>query len=474
MNETFGKEINLKWLLYRALRAWKAVVVWALIISLICGLGAAALKLMQRTDKIFVQEEKQNFEREYTAWAARGESLTTKLQNLEIERDREAQYNEDSVIMQIDPSENFKTTFYLYVYYDYTLILGTDANKYNPDRTNEILGTYSAYMNGGELYNYILGRLTYDMASYNLSEIISASVDNTAKMISVTVTHVDAAKCRELASLVEEGIYSHYETACANYAQHTIEITNWAESVIVNTALEDLQKSNIQRVTDLDVEIYDTNEALLEWKAEPRPEYKYDTVVIIKDSIKTAVIGGVIGFAVLFFGVAIAAMLSGKLLNPEDIKSCFGVRVIGVLPASRKKRAFEGITRKFAKVGGVKIKQSEYESLAKAIGFGIKSDAASRANGENWKTIAFTGVISAEDMERAVAAMGIDGYNVICAPDMLTNAESVNKVASADCVVLVEAQEKGVIDDIEKELDALKAWNKPVLGAVVINADAIV
>ena len=64
-------------------------------------------------------------------------------------------------------------------------------------------------------------------------------------------------------------------------------------------------------------------------------------------------------------------------------------------------------------------------------------------------------------------------YKLICAPDVLINAESIEKVASADCVVLVEKQEETKIVDMEKELEALKAWNKTVLGVIVLNTDAV-
>ena len=64
-------------------------------------------------------------------------------------------------------------------------------------------------------------------------------------------------------------------------------------------------------------------------------------------------------------------------------------------------------------------------------------------------------------------------YSVICAPDVLTDADAIEKLSKADCVVLVEKQEESTLADITKELEALKAWNKTVLGAVVINADAV-
>ena len=64
-------------------------------------------------------------------------------------------------------------------------------------------------------------------------------------------------------------------------------------------------------------------------------------------------------------------------------------------------------------------------------------------------------------------------YKLISAPDVLTNAEPIKKVAGADCVVLVEKQEETKIADMEKELEALKTWNKTVLGVIILNTDVV-
>ena len=108
------------------------------------------------------------------------------------------------------------------------------------------------------------------------------------------------------------------------------------------------------------------------------------------------------------------------------------------------------------------------------VGTSIKSDVSARAEAANWKKIAFTGSIGAKELEDVVASLGMDAsLSAICAPDVLTSAESIQKLSEADCVVLVEKQEESTLADITKEIEALKAWNKTVLGAVVVGVDAV-
>lgn len=118
--------------------------------------------------------------------------------------------------------------------------------------------------------------------------------------------------------------------------------------------------------------------------------------------------------------------------------------------------------------------KSEIEPDKKMIGTSIKSDLASREDGKDWKKIAFIGTVAVEELKNVVAALGLDAsYTLVCAPGVLTNADAIEKLTAADCVVLVEKQEQSTLADITKKLEALKAWNKTVLGAVVVNADAV-
>ena len=135
---------------------------------------------------------------------------------------------------------------------------------------------------------------------------------------------------------------------------------------------------------------------------------------------------------------------------------------------------FAFVSRWFSKFGGITVTPEDYTRLAKMVGSSVKSDLASREEATAWKKIAFTGTVDAEELKNTVKALGMDGaYICICAADVLMNAESIDKIAGADCVVLVEKQEQTVLADVTKELEALKAWNKIVLGVVVVNTDAV-
>lgn len=471
MNETYEQEIDLKWLIYRVLRGWRSIVVWAIVIGLVVGLGSFALKFIKLQDPEYVAEEKLNFERAHASWVATGENYEAQLENIIEAKTEQQEYNEKSVLMQIDPLRDFYASFEMYVYYDYQIM--PDMAYQNVDMSDRILKTYATYMTNGELQQYIIDNLSYDIERRYLSEILSYSVDYSSNMITVSVQNQSAERCQEVLNLVQTALLNKYEDVRTSIAEHTLTTTNSAAYETVNLSLQETQKANLQKVTNLDITMQETNESYLEWQEEElEPEWEYTMFEIIKNSIKMLIIGGVVGAVVVAVIIAFGALLSGKLLNPEDVKSRFGMRVIGQLPAKRVKKPLAFVSRWFAKFGGITATPEDFDRLAKMVGTSIKSDLASRE--EEYKKIAFTGMVGAEELKSVVSALGMDGsYSVVCAADVLTNAESIEKLVAADCVVLVEKQEQSTFADITKELEALKAWNKTVLGAVVVGTDAM-
>jgi len=471
MNETYEQEIDLKWLIYRVFRGWRTIVVWAIIIGVVIGAGSLGLYGLKRLDPEYMSEAELAFEREHASWVATGENYVQQLANIEEAKREQEEYNEKSVLMQIDPFRDSYASFELYVYYDYQIM--PDMAYQNVDLSDRILKAYATYMTNGELYQRIIDNVSYEIEYRFLGELLSVSVDDSNNMISVSAHHESIEKCQEILSIVQEALQDKYADIAATIAEHTLTTTNSAAYETVNLALQETQKSNLLEVTNLDILLQDISEAYREWKAvEPEPTPEYTLFEQIKNAIKLLVIGGVVGAVVVAVLIAFGALLSGKLLNPEDVKNRFGLRLIGALPGKRVKKPFAFVSRWFAAFGGITAKPEDYDRLAKMVGSSIKSDLAFRE--AECKKLAFTGTVSEKELRKAVDAMGLGKeFSVVCAADVLTNAESIEKVTAADCVVLVEKQEQSMLADITKELEALKAWNKTVLGAVVVNTDAV-
>lgn len=475
MNDSYEMEIDLKWLLYRILRGWRPIVTWAIIVGLLVGVSYFSVLMVKWNHPEFIEEQKVIYNRAHAGWEATIENYEAQLANLEEAQQEQKEYNEDSVLMKIDPLRQFRASFEIYVDYDYQIM--PDMAYQNIDLSDRILKAYATYMTNGELQQYVIDNLSYSIERRYLSEILSVSVDYGNNMLSVSVTNQSAEACNEMLGLVKTALMAKFEDVKTAIADHNLVTTNETAYEAVNLSLQETQKANRQAVFELDMAKQEVYLEYEDWKLskegnEPMPGHSRKIIGI--RSIKWLLISGVGSAVVVAAIIAFGALLSGKLLNPEDVKNRFGLRVIGQLPTARVKKPFAFVSRWFAKFGGITAKPEDYDRLAKMIGSGIKAELASREDAAAWKKIAFTGTVSEDELANVVSALGMDpAYSVICAVDVLTNADAIEKLSGADCVVLVEKQEVSTLADITKEIEALRAWNKPVLGAVVVNADAV-
>ena len=470
MNEHYEQEIDLKWLLYRVLRAWRPIALWAILLAVVIGAAKLGLNFMKLSDPEYIEETETRYLREHAGWVATGENLLISMENLSYEQKKQQEYNEKSILMKIDPLREQIASVEFYLDYDYQIM--PDMAYQNIDLSNRILKAYNTYMTNGELYQYILDNLSYELELRYLKEILSLSIDYSNNMISASLRHQDAASCQEILKLVESGLLSRQSTIADAISDHELISTNSASYEQVNLTLEQKQKDNLLAVSQMDMRIQEVNEEYVEWKKEPEPVLETSNRWAIVNAIKTLIIAGLV---VGVLGVVIVAggcILSGSLKNPADMKSRFGLRIIAQLPCKRVKKPFAFLSRWFAAFGGIKTVPEDYANLAKMAGTSIKSDLATRD--ADWKTIAFTGMLPETELQQVIDACGLkDNITVRCAADILTNADAIEQLSAADCVVLVEKQESSALADIEKELEALKAWNKPVLGTIITNTDAV-
>ncbi len=472
MNQKYQNEKDLKWLCYRILRAWRVIVVVALVVGLALGTATAVQGIKELQNTEFLEEAKQNYEREYASWVATGENLQIQLKNLEKAKLRQQEYNENSVLMQIDPLRKNVASVEMYVDYEYQI--DPTLSLQPIDLSSRILKSYATYMTGGEMYQHIIENLDYDIEVRYLTEILTVSLDYDNNMISLEIVHINSEKSQEILNLAVEGIQANKAAVSAAIAEHELVVNNQADYEVIDLELEDTQEANVQYLSEVDISIQEANEEFQEWAATPKPTFKYDSGrTAIVDGIKKMIVGGVLGAVVVAVIVALAALLSGKLLDPEEMRARFGLRIIGKLPQKRVKKPLACISRVVAAFGGITSKPEDFQALARMVGASVRSNIAAKDETKEWTTVALTGTVEEETLQQLAEAMSVTGYTVVCASDVLTNADAVEKVCEADCVVLVEAQEKTALSNVVKELEALKAWNKPVLGAVILNTDAV-
>ena len=238
----------------------------------------------------------------------------------------------------------------------------------------------------------------------------------------------------------------------------------------------------------------------MEWEASPKPGRDYTMTAVVRGSVKSMVIAFLVGAVLAAAFIAFRYIMLDKLEDAGELKNRFGIRVIAQIPKVHKKRVWVGIDRLFARMGGLTLYERDALMLKRVAAQSVMAELAALENsviedgiaktpefcGTKGKDsdsgspaskkvrVVFTGHAASEEIESFLSAAEWEkSYGIKCVPNILNDPSAVSAIMDADYVVLVEKQGGSTCTQIERELEALFAWKKKVLGFIVTDVDAV-
>lgn len=171
-----------------------------------------------------------------------------------------------------------------------------------------------------------------------------------------------------------------------------------------------------------------------------------------ENPLKYCVAGGFAGFVIGCLGALCGHIFGGKLTNAAQAEKWFKLPVLGVLPQSTKRRWFDKRIR--ALEGEPNI---TYEQAAKVANAAVALLAAGRKTA----LVASNGCDGAEKLMPYMAETLCFGGNIT------TDAAAVERVANAQCVVILAQRDKTDGQQLKTEVERLGALGKNILGIIV-------
>ncbi len=474
MNEQ-EKEINLKRLFYKALRSWRKAALAAVIAAVAVGGTKCGVELAKISDTEVVEERQRKYEGEMAKYQQEGDLILKEMDDLEASLRKQTDYNEHSVLMEIDPYNEWRGSIDFYVETDWQVLPEQAIQAQNP--ANQIVRVYSTYITNGELYQYVLDRMGSDMEIRYLREVLGGSADATNYLIHFTVRGVSQAECQEILGYIEEGMKAKQSEIIASVGEFKLLTTNSATYSQINYDLEKTQKDNRQSITEMNTALSAKQFELMEWE---KDEAKIEVPVVskldaLKEGIKmfilTALIVGVV--FVMIYGVS---YILSKFVQDRDEFDGWDVYV-AELPRSYKKRAFFWLDRLFGQWFLSNVYANEYEArlaaAAKQMG-----EAAKLAFDKAEPKLALISDMPQEELAALSETMGkvkgVSGVRFTVAGNPLLTSDAIDEVLSADGVVLVAKQECTKRESVYQMKAQLSELKKELAAVVVTNTDGIV
>lgn len=457
------REIDLVDMLHRVAQCWRRIIVGAIVIGLLAGLYKAATGTLIMLDPEKLAEAEEKYQIELDDYEATGERLRTQIQNYRENSANQQEYNEKSVLMTIDPMNKYVGSFVYYV--DSKFRIDPSLTYQNIDLTNRLLMAYSRYLTGGEMYNEILEKSAIVDEVRFLTEILWSSVDGGASSITVNCVGKSEADVQEILGLVKSGLAEKRKTILSTIGDHDCEVLMESLYSTIDLELDATQKANLQAIGEYANKIGETNLELEDWAKEGEPKPEYGWWSIVKQSIKFAIIGGVVGFAVMCGYYAVSYVLSGTVNTDYDWRS-MGIPVLGYLSSDEEKKKSLFVDRWIASWFAGGKPQVEPNTLcavtANNVGGALREKGAEKA-----VIVSDLEPSAAEKLVRCMDAASPE-TSFVYAGNAQADPETVKKVSGSSDVLFLGKVGVTHLDNVRQTQVLLNAWGKKVFGAIVV------
>lgn len=460
-----SKEINLLDLLYKCLLKWRRVLVFSILVSLIVGALHLVTYLTLSTEKYDI--EKQSYETKVESHNTSITVLENQIASTRDEIERQNAYNQNSLLMQINPSTEALGSVEYYIDTKYEILL--DKTYQNIDYSGRVLGAYNSFFRSGGLTKLLIEKLGYEIESRYLDELISISYDYSNMIFTIWVKRNTETECAEMLQTIEDFVETQKETIDDTVYEHTLIKLNEKIDTVIDSDLNTYQRQKHEAIDSLNQVIIAASESLEKLEKTSEPEFKYDLVIYFKSSITNVVIAFFVSAITYFIYSAIRYILSKKLHEPQDLYYYLGLNVICTIHNNTKSRVDKFIMKIFSKAASDTRMESNARLLLKKVELLVDT---SKAQTEVKNIMIITSMKKKEEAVSICNQLNKEASNksfhFVAGGSVTEDIDVVEGLKVIDSVILLEKCEVSSVSGVEEEVRLLNSYRKKVLGYVVL------
>ena len=337
----------------------------------------------------------------------------------------------------------------------------------NPDYTSAVLSAYNSLLTSHESIITIADQ--FSMEERYMRELISVSVDNATRLLTITTYGEDADEAGRIMDLMLKRMEAVRENIETTVGDHNTKQVSRSDSTTVLTWLRDSQQDTRDNMTGLQnnltdlqnkhelleksIETADQDLAAQEKPAEPKQS----------GAKKFVLIGFLLGIVAVAGVAVVRFLMEDKVCVSEDLQSSCGVGVLGTLAnaASKSAKGMDASLNKMEK----RPDGSADAEMTRLIAATIRNRVPEAEN------ILLTGDIAGDQLTalgEALKASGeLDGKNILVSGSILQSSATVSEAAKVDVVVLAADCAVSTHASLRAQKAKLESFGKKVLGCVL-------
>ncbi len=458
------KEIDLIEMLFYNLYQWRKIIIISLIFILLCG-GYRYISLSQNLkDSSIVNAKEILYQQELSRYEDNKNRLEKDIDNLKKSIEKQIDYNENSMLMLINPFDEKVANASYYI--DTNYLINPELTYQNIDFSGRVIRSYISLAQDGSMYKYIIDNISQDIELKYLKEILTITADYQTNMIFIQVIHSDEKICEDIITLSTKYLNDSFDSINKNIGEHTLKLINLASETAIDYSLDTTQKANLELVTNYNASLVEKENEL---RALTAPALMViSNSQIIKSSIKYAILGFIIGIILSIAFITLKYILNGKIKSVKSFRTLYHLRILGVYEDETRKRFGQFIDLIINKLRS-KNKISKDNSI-KRISANIEAilEIEKIINGR----VILTGTINKSDLDemfnRISKELKSSNIKLCAAGNISYSADTINMIRDCDGIIFVEKIEQTGHNEFIKQLDYIKDLEKNIIGTILI------
>lgn len=438
-------------------RKFKTVLLWGVVFMLVMGGYRVYQNIKAPEDESTFAAKQAEYEASLDLYYAQKEAYEAEIENINDQLNSEREYQENFVLMSIDPYNEYRDTVTYYVYTDYQIMPGMDYQ--NVDPALSIIDAYAAAAEHVDMDSEVLQNMNVEITAHDLQELIivdcdrNANIETATRILTITTIGNTQELADQLMSYVKEQISSQKDTITAEIGEHELRMINETSAITMDQALQDKLTDYSDTIVTLQENLASIQESLNELE---EPDAPANVVVSI---LGYAALGFLIGalLAALFIGIAFAHK---DLCSEEDeLTERYGIPVLGTIIGHEQQGAFE---RWSDRIRGIRRNAStEDQQYALIVEYlrHLKSQPGRIA------------VVSDMDSEKARTIVGhlkehAETINLVYSGNTAADADAMHSMNEQDTVLLLIDRNCSTRRNVANILKSCSNCGKTVCGAV--------
>lgn len=442
----YEAEINLRDLGYYILKRWR-VLLLAVAAALIFSGGYKGWQWLNQTrNQVFQEQSSQQYEKELKSYEEMKKNLEYEVNSLSETIKNTEIYNQNSVLMKINPYHTYLSAAELYVKTDYKIM--PDKVYQAPDYTTSILKSYALLLSKGRIIDEMSEK--FSIGPVYLTELIRIKTDLDSRMISITVTHTDMETCEDMLEYLIDCIYSSQGEIEEQIGIHSISMMQQSTDEKVDEDLASYQKAQLDKMREL-MESQMVKEQELEGLKKPEPEHLH----MIKSTVKLMVLTSFFVFFAAVFVLALQFITSDRILSAEEFRRRVGIKCFFIMN-NKPEKGFGAKVDDFI----LRKEAGQLVMTTEAVFGMLAADLKILLMGSVEETLLLEEKASLVKLQKAAKVMVADGK--------VWTGDTVEKVLSCDGVILVERYYDSAYKTVQEEVEGIHNMGKEVLGCVLV------